>query len=155
MANLKGFDANEWEPNMGFEPIPAGQYPAVIVASEWKDTKAGDGKYLNLELQIIGSSKFEGRKLFDRLNLDNPNDQAVSIAKGTLSAICRAVGVMVPKDSSELHNKPLVVRVSVEVRADNGEPANRVKGYKPIADQPSSEPVVNSGKSSVKPPWEK
>ena len=33
----------------------------------------------------------------------------MKIAHGELSAICRAVGVMQPKDSIELHNLPLLV----------------------------------------------
>lgn len=129
MANLTGFDARTVEPNQGFEALPAGEYPAVIIGSEMKQTKAGDGQFLKLELQIL-NGPFQNRKLFDRLNLVNKNDQAVQIAKGTLSAICRAVNVLTPKDSAELHNKPLTIKVAVG-KDDKGNPNNEVKGYKP------------------------
>jgi hypothetical protein len=45
--------------------------------------------------------------IWSRLNLDNP--KAVEIARRDLSAICRAVGVLTPGDSSELHDLPLVL----------------------------------------------
>jgi hypothetical protein len=128
MASLSGFDASTVEPN-GFDPIPAGEYEVAIVASEMKPTKDGSGKYLNLELQVL-SGQFQNRKLFDRLNLENKNAQAVQIAKGTLSGICRAVGVLTPKDSSELHLKPMVASVKVRKSDEHGD-QNEIKGYKP------------------------
>ncbi len=129
MADISGFDANEVEPNEGFSAIPGGDYPVIITDSKMKPTKNGNGKYLELELQIL-NGPHQNRKLFDRLNLVNPSDMAVKIAKGTLSAICRAVDVRTPKDSSELHNKPLTA--SVKTRKDpDGNMRNEVSGYKP------------------------
>ena len=45
------------------------------------------------------------------------------------SAICRAVGVLTPKDSSELHHKRLIAVVRTETNPDGGS-RNVVKGYK-------------------------
>lgn len=129
MANLNGFDANEVDPNVPFETLPAGDYVVHMVASETKPTKNGKGSYLECVLEVIEGEK-KGAKLWDRLNLVNPNPDAVKIAKGTLSAICRAVNVMKPKDSCELHNLPMVASVKVKKREDNGEPTNEIKGYK-------------------------
>ena len=128
MANLTGFDANEVEPNVAFEPIPAGSYMVVITETEMKETKSGDGHYLEIEMEVI-EGEYKGQRLWDRLNIDNPNEKATAIARGQLSAICRAVGVMQPKDSLELHNLPLVVGVKLQKRADNGELANVIKSY--------------------------
>lgn len=145
MANLEGFDANDVEPNEGFTPLPAGEYQAIIIASEMKPTKAGDGQYLELQFQIL-NGPHQNRKLFDRLNLVNKNPQAVQISKGTLSAICRAVDVRTPKDSSELHNKPLTMVVKVKKDRD-GNFQNEISGYKPRnteAPAQQSEPAVAS-----------
>ena len=90
MANLTGFDANSVNPATDFEPLPAGKYLAIITDSEMKPTKSGSGNYLELTFQVI-DGPFKGRMLWSRLNLDNPNAQAVQIAQGELSAICRAV----------------------------------------------------------------
>ena len=128
MANLSGFDAREVDPAVGFEPIPADKYLAVITGSEMKQTKAGDGQYLELTFQVI-EGEYKGRNLWARLNLDNPNTTAVQIARAELSAICRAVGVMTPKDSHDLHDLPLVISVKLKKREDNGEMTNEIKGY--------------------------
>jgi hypothetical protein len=139
--DLTGFDANEVEPNTGFEHIPPGEYEACIVNSERKTTKSGTGEYLNLELTIL-NGPYQNRRLFEKLNLQNPNAKAVEIAKGTLSSICRAVGVLKPGNSSELHNLPLRISVGVEKREDTGELTNRIKGFKSRLASPVSAPMV-------------
>jgi len=135
MGNLDGFNAAEVEPNEAFTALPAGDYPVIIIASELKATKAGTGKYLELQLQVLEGT-YQNRRLFDRLNLQNPSADAVRIAKGTLSAICRAVGVLEPKDSAELHTKPLMATVKV-VKDREGNNQNEVTGYKARTAQPS------------------
>ncbi len=123
------FDPSEPPPGgRSFDPIPAGWYPVMIVGSEMKPTKAGTGRYLQLELDII-DGEFEGRKLFDRLNLDNPNQQAVDIARRTLSQILAAVGIMSPKDSSELHYIPLRAKVKIKPASGEYEASNEIKAY--------------------------
>ena len=130
MANLNGFNANDVEPNTAFEPIPAGKYLAAITASETKPTKSGGGSFLELTFSIL-EGDFKGRMLWARLNLDNPNVTAVKIARGDLSAICRAVNVMQPKDSTDLHNLPMVINVKLKKRVDNDELTNEIRGFEP------------------------
>jgi hypothetical protein len=157
MGNLAGFNAEEVEPNEGFEIIPPGEYDACIVASEMKETKNGNGQYLNLELSIL-NGPMQNRRLFEKLNLVNPNAQAVQIAQGTLSAICRAVNVLTPNDSSELHNKPLRIKVGVEKRKDNDEMTNRIKSFKPRSVQPVQTAQVTpeyAVAGAAKAPWVK
>lgn len=128
MADLQGFDANTVEPTGEFETIPAGKYLATIVESENKPNKAGTGSYLQLTFQIL-DGPYKNRFLWARLNLNNPNATAVQIARAELSAICRAVGVMAPRDSVELHNLPLVINVKCRKRKDDGEMENVIRGY--------------------------
>lgn len=128
MANLNGFNAANVDPATDFEPIPAGKYLAIISNSTMKTSKSGSGTYLELCFQVI-DGPHKGRLLWSRLNLDNPNDLAVKIAQGELSAICRAVGVMQPKDSAELHNLPLQITVKCKKREDTGDVVNEIKGY--------------------------
>ncbi|MCX5682321.1 MAG: DUF669 domain-containing protein, partial [Planctomycetota bacterium] len=127
MANLGNFNANEVEPT-SFEPLPAGKYLACIVESEMKATKNGAGQFLNLTFQVL-DGEFKGRKVWARLNLKNPNPQAEQIARGQLSALCRAIGVMTPRESCELHNLPLTLSVSLKKRTDNEELTIEVKGF--------------------------
>jgi len=128
MVDLNGFDAHKVDPVVEFEPIPAGKYLAVITASETKQNKAATGSYLELTFQVI-EGEYKGRLLWSRLNLENPSAQAVKFARAELSAVCRAVGVMQPKDSVELHNLPLVVTVKLKRREDAGEMSNVVTAY--------------------------
>lgn len=153
MANLEGFDATTVEPGGSFDPIPAGEYDAIIADSELKKTTKGDGEYLKLKLQVL-NGQFQNRIVFDNLNIRNPNEKAQQIARGNLSAICRAVGVLTPKDSSELHNKPLKIKLAIEKDEKYGD-KNIVKAYKPrngngngstvpAASSPSPAPQANA-----------
>jgi hypothetical protein len=126
MADLTGFDASKVEPGGG--AIPKGEYQVVIVESDKVATKAGTGHLLKLKLQIV-EGEYKGRTLTDRLNLWNQNEVASRIAQGTLSAICRAVNVLTPQGSEQLHHKQLTAVVDVR-QLDEGV-ANEVKGYKP------------------------
>ncbi len=151
MANLN-FNANDVEPASAFEALPAGKYLAAITESEMKPTKSGSGSYLQLTFTILEGA-YKNRVLWARLNLNNPNATAVKIAKGELSAICRAVGMMTPRDSVELHNLPLLITVKCKKRKDTDELTNEIKGYEPkaaAAGQPQQAPVT-----STAPPWKR
>jgi hypothetical protein len=128
MADLTGFNAREVEPTDDFSPLPAGRYPVVITESELKPNKAGTGSYLQFAFVVIDGD-YKGRYLWARLNLIHPNNVAVDLARAELSAICRAVGVMEPSDSSDLHDLPLMVTVKCRKRPDDGEITNEIKGY--------------------------
>lgn len=128
MATIN-FDANQVAPSVPFEAIPAGKYQAIIVDSVEKPTKAGNGSYLQFEFEII-EGEAKGKKVWARLNIKNSNAQTVAIARADLSAICRAVGVMTPRDSVELHNLPLTIDVRCE-KNRNDEIVNTIKGYAP------------------------
>lgn len=147
MADLRGFDANQVEPSADFDPVPAGKYLAVISDSEMKSNKAGTGHFLQLTFQVM-EGEFKNRLLWARLNLNNPNAQAVQIAKAELSAICRAVGVLAPSDSTDLHNLPLVINVKCKKRDDTGDLTNEIKGY---AKKESATPATVPANTT--PPW--
>jgi hypothetical protein len=148
MADLNGFDARTVDPSTTFDAIPAGKYIAAITESETKPTKNGNGSYLQLAFTII-EGEYKNRILWARLNLQNPNQTAVQIARSELSAICHAVSVMAPNDSVELHNLPLQIAVKVKKREDTGDLANEIKGYaKKEASQGQPQQAQNST-----PPW--
>jgi hypothetical protein len=156
MADLGGFDATQIEPQGDYTPIPAGDYKVVITKSEKKPTKAGNGAFLELELQLVDGA-LKGRTVKDRLNIWNPNQTAAEIASRQLSAICHATGVMQPRASEQLHGITMVAGVAVKERDDKpGTFTNEVKSYK----KSTATPVVNSaqpvgaGAKADKAPWE-
>lgn len=133
MVALNGFDATQVAPSEPRESLPPGNYEVMIVASKQVDTKAGTGWYIELEMDVI-AGQFQGRKVWDRLNLVNPNQQAVEIAQRTLSSICHAVGVLQPQDTEQLHHKPMML--TMKAKADKQNPGQmRVEpaGYAPKA----------------------
>jgi hypothetical protein len=127
MAALNGFDASTVPEQESFDALPEGQYVAIITESEFKPTKNGQGQYLQFVFEVI-DGQFKGRKLWARLNLQNHNKTAVDIAQRELGAICRAVGIIRPNDSAELHNKAMLVTVGVELD-DRNRQANIIKKY--------------------------
>lgn len=138
MAQLgQAFDASSVEPNAPAEIIPPGKYPVQIVNSEMRATKDGNGQYLWLELDLI-DGPHRGRKLWDRLNLVNANQQAQDIAQRTLSAICHATGQMHVSDSEQLHMRPMLATVKVRPAGPDRsgtirDAQNEVRGYEAMA----------------------
>ena len=153
---ILNFNANEVEPSKEFDPIPAGKYLAVITDSDMRDTRAGTGRYLQLEFEII-DGEYTGRKLWARLNIENQNAEAVRMARSDLSAICRSVNVLMPNDSTELHNIPLVIKVHCRKDKNSGEIVNDIRGYEPKANYKQEQkqvPVAGQGiRIPSKPPW--
>lgn len=158
-GNLAGFDASQVEPQRDFSPVPAGTYTAMITKSEMKPTKDGQGQYLYLEISIA-EGEHEGRLVFARLNLENRNDKAVEIARRELSSICRAVGVLTPKDSQELHDRPMQIKVGIEPARDGYEASNKIKAYLavgatgPTAPAPTAAAAATAPAGKV-PPWKR
>ena len=58
MTDLSGFDASQINPNLGFDPIPAGKHLGIIVASEMKPTRNGKGEYLQFEIDILDDGTY-------------------------------------------------------------------------------------------------
>jgi hypothetical protein len=149
------FDANSVQPMGDFSILPVGEYLAIISASEIKPTKSGNGMYLQLVFDVM-DGEYKGRKIFDRLNIQNQNVTAQQIAQSALSSICRAVGILTPKDSEELHNRPLKIKVGIRPASGEFVESNIIKGYLPVSKQAESAPiaVADSGNRSKKRPWE-
>lgn len=150
---LNGFNAADIEPAAPRGTIPAGKYKCVITASEEKPTKAMTGTKLVLSLQVI-EGPHQGAYVFDQLNVNNPSATAQEIAQRQLSAICRAVGVYTPNDSSDLHNKPLMVVVKMENSEQYGA-QNKVAGYEPCEKAGSTVAQAAAPSASAVPPWKR
>ena len=135
MAELN-FDSSGIDPVGSFEPIPLGEYKAVISASENRKANKPpingvEGEFLQLTYDVI-EGEYVGRKVFERLNLVNGNEQAVEISQRALSAICRCVGVISPKISEELHDIPMIIKVGIRPANDKFGESNDVKGHSRI-----------------------
>jgi hypothetical protein len=162
MPSLGNFNADDFQNE--YTPIPVGRYNAVITASEMKPTKSG-GQRLALTVEII-EGQYMGRKIFTGINLVNANPEAEKIAKIELSNVCRAVGIIHPRESEELHNKPLSIKVAIKPETEQYPAGNEIKGWDAIAPDAGREKTINVSKAPPaqevapapagnKKPWEK
>ena len=88
-----------------FDPLPKGDYEMMIVKSDVKPTQA---------------------RIWERLNVDNPNKTAQDISQGLLASLCFAVGVKEIGETEELHDTPFIAHVEI----DKKDPTrNRIMGY--------------------------
>lgn len=146
------FDANTVEP-ADFSALPAGDYTALITASEWKTAKSGD-QYLALTLQVV-DGHHHGRFLWYNLNIMSSSAKAQDIAQRELSAICRATGKMQISDSAELHDHPVIIKVAYLAAQDDGKGGtwpekNQIKQWKPAG--AAATPVTPAAPAAPKAP---
>ncbi len=142
------FDAARVKPSAPLGTVPGGDYPVQITESSMKPTKTGAGQFLLLILRIL-SGEYAGRQLQLRLNILNPNQEAVEIAYAELSAICHVTGVVQCQDSTQLHNRPFMVRVVEEPRADK--PDKMGNEIKAILDHLGNPPGETSSVAAAAP----
>lgn len=145
MAQLN-FDASQVAPHVGFETIPAGWYNVMVDESELKPTRDGAGTRLNFRYVVL-DGQYQGRKLFHGLNLQHSNAQTVEIAYKQLSALAHAVGVLQVADSTQLHNRPLKIKVKVrpagkDANGIDREEQNDISQWKNINEQVGAAPAA-------------
>jgi hypothetical protein len=138
-------------------PLPKGMYEVAVISSDLKTTQAGTGQYIELTLQVL-DGPHGGRRIWDRLNISNPNKTAEDIAKRQLQMLCLAAGVTNLTDTEQLHDRPVLA----EIDLDRKDPSrNRVMGYAATSSKQASRPSPASPSSpGAKPaaaarPWEK
>ena len=120
----KPFDASTVDPAGEFKPLPEGVYEFLITNASEAKTKDGQGLMGVFELQVTRGDH-KGRKLTKRVNLRNANPQAVQIGQGELSAICRAIKNLRPKNWQAFVGQTLSFKVVV--KPYNGSLSNEVK----------------------------
>lgn len=144
MSNFTGIANVDWnaiEDVGGFKPLPAGTYGAKITKAELSNNKAGNGKYIKLELSLVGQKGVKGRKIFEYLTVSHPNEQVVRIALGKLKKVIKLVGLDPDsvQDTSELQNEMIGVKLNIKNDEKFG-PQNRVLDFEEF-----NEDLLNKG----------
>jgi len=145
------FDISTYEaPKSDYDPLPKGEYMAMVTESQMKVTKAGTGEYLALTMQII-EGKYADRKIWENLNLHNPNEVAEKIARANLKAIAEACGFAELDDTDQLNDIPFILVLDI----DRKDPTrNRVMGYKRAGAGAAPSASSTASAASAK-PWER
>ncbi|MGN0880094.1 MAG: DUF669 domain-containing protein [Oligosphaeraceae bacterium] len=149
MATIN-FNVSEVSPAQEFQPLPEGRYEAVISDSDVKQTRAGNGSYIQLEFEVV-SGEHRGRRLWGRYNVENTNREAVEIGRAQFSAVCQASGVPSPRDTAELHNRTLILSVRCRRRKDADELENVISGYRPR--ETANQPAAPAPQQTATAPW--
>ncbi len=154
MASLNFKASNVELTERSYDALPEGDYEMIVTKSDTKPTKAGNGHYLKLEMQII-AGQFSGRRHWERLNLDNPSQRTVKIAQEQLARLCMAVGLDEIQDSEELHDRAFIATLGIDKKDAT---RNVVWDYKPAegaspAPATAAKPAAAAAPAKSARPW--
>lgn len=155
MPSLGNFDPNQHHDS--YEPLPAGDY-LVMVSESTIDVKDDGSQFVKVTMEVLQPENYYGRKCFANFTLEHSNPKAVEVGRRILANLCRAVGVMSPRETEELHGIPFFVRLAVEQWQD-GSLHNEPKAYwstqsqaPPQAKPKAKAPAAAPGNVQYQPP---
>lgn len=128
------YDFNE-VPESEYSALPEGDYVVVMTASDKKLNKEGTSHYLETVYEVIDGD-YKGRKVWERYNLWHAKPNVANIARRDIKKLAQCAGFTVqPNDSNELHNIPLILRLTVFLDTYNGkqEEKNKIADYFPAS----------------------
>lgn len=122
MANFSelfggGFDTRTVEPTQEFTLLPPGKYAVQIDKVVCKPTQAQNGHFLEIDMTVLGSvdkGEYKNRKLWDRINIENPSQKCVEIGLQKVSALGHAVGEAVIQSEDQFVGKVCIACVKVK-----------------------------------------
>lgn len=128
-----------------FRPLTEGVYAGNVSKTEVKNSKSGTGKYLSLEITLLGAPGIKGRKIFDICMLSHPNPAAVTVGARKLKKLADVLDLDITEmeSYSEFIGKPLGLKLGVESDAEYGD-KNKVKGFTFFSEE-LLEPRSNGG----------
>jgi hypothetical protein len=155
MGNLSDFDAGSVDGTFGYSALPAGNYSAVLESTETKQSKAGDSHYIQFTW-VISDGHFAGRKLWDIVMRKHDNPTVIQIGNRKLKGLVDQFGPAT--DTSEWHDRELVLKVTQRTDKSSGEIQNQIVGYdsnvvaEPVKIEPKQTASINRGSKT---PWGK
>lgn len=118
MADMSDISMEGVKKAQDFPVLPDGEYTMFLSKSEKKPNSKNTGHFLALEFCVVGG-EHDNAKIWLNLNLWNPSEVAVNIAKSEWLVLCLVIkGVPSVKDSSDLHDKKFIGTVAIEERKD-------------------------------------
>lgn len=151
MASIAGSYDENAEPSSGYTPLPVGEYQLEIVESDYVATQSGNGMILKCKAQVVGGD-FDGRPFYINYNLENANETAQDIGQRDFAGLRRAVGVLAPQDTEELHFKAFGVKIGQRKRKDTGELENNIVKYLFDGEQSAPPPAANNNRQAAQQP---
>lgn len=158
MVSIGTFDSSKVEPQTAFELLPPGLYKLRLVDATEKPTKAGTGSYINMQFEVVEPAQYNGRRVFDMLNLNNPSEKAVQISQARLSALTRAAGLGTISDTDELLMRPVLAKIKVKPATNGYDASNAISDYiyenaPPVVTAPQVVALSGAQPKSATPSW--
>lgn len=147
MPSLGNFDPNQHHDS--YEPLPAGDY-LVMITESTIDQKDDGAQFVKVTMEVMQPEQHYGRKCFANFTLEHANPKAVEVGRKILSNLCRAVGVMAPRETEELHGIPFFTRLVVD-QWDDGSLHNEAKAYWSTQSQAPPQPKPKAPKAQAGP----
>ena len=119
-ADLRGAYNPDDKPFTGIEVLPEGVYEVKILDGEWKEASTGNGHFLQVTMEVVDGAQ-KGATIIDRFNLKNTNEKAAAIAGRQFAGPREAVGVLQPKQISDITG----IRFQVVLRCKKSNYINR------------------------------
>lgn len=121
--------------------IPAGQYLATVEEAELKETKDGNGLYINCQFTVVDENH-NGRKFWDTFNIKNANEKAVQIGLGRIKSLIVAAGGEPGLFNDEQALVGLETLVKLKAYTDDYGEKNEVVNYSPAPNVAPGEPTT-------------
>lgn len=145
-------NVNSLPESESFEPIPAGWYDTSITKCDLKPTKDGQGRYLALELTVLGPTH-QNRRIFTNVNVNNKNSsEAERIGQQQLRKIMVAGNLTELADDSQLVGVRVSVRTTIKHDKEYGD-KNEVKDFRAIENDSATVAQPASAPSAA--PWKR
>lgn len=110
-----------------FQLVPNGIYDVKVIDVELKETKAKDGGYLSIKLQVVGG-EHSGKVIGENINIFNKNEKAQEIGRRKLKQMLIQIGHPNPDflaDASEILNGIFRCEIEMEsYQTESGAMAN-------------------------------
>lgn len=153
---LNGFRSVEAS---SFEPLPEGEYTVKVDSADIKTAKTGKGQYINIQFAVLGP-KYQGRKLFTRLNIIHDNPEVVRIAQQQLKNMLLAGGWTTEQVNQFNNTDQLIgltcnVRIEIEDAKGQYGPQNRVKSFRKAENATPSIPAGDNFSDAFASPSDK
>lgn len=134
-----------------YSPLAPGRYSVTVSGMRDKITKAGTGRYTEVEFTIIDGAR-AGRRLWHIFNFENPSARAMEVAVDQFRRLALACGVTGTVTSTDV---VLDRNLAVEVTVQHGETRNRISNFMPLQNgaqaQPQARPA-GAGNAAVAAP---
>lgn len=133
------------------ELLPIGEYLCTIADAKERQNNAGTGSMLAIEFAIIDGD-FHGRTIYENLNLNNPNQTAVNIARARLGELLTAIECPGAQTPAEILGRDVVVKIKHGKDKATAEIRQQIGGYRNPTEPPKPAPAARGAAPRTAPP---